>query len=152
MARIEVVAPEKALTDPKRIVSILERYLDMEAENVITDFRATVQTWTRRPKFFIEKSKGERFIYTTDKVWKFIGITGTRIRYAVMSKNFRPKTRHGHLGSNKGRGGAVKMDFSNPRPGIKDREFDMAVKKKIRKYMQERIQRAINVEVSKMNR
>lgn len=150
MARIEVIAPKKLFGDPQRIINVCERWLDMEAENVMNDFNATTQTWKKRPQFKIRKKKGERLIYTTDKVWKFVGITGTRIRYAVMSNDFRPKTRHGHLGSNKGKGGAVVMNFKNPRPGIKSREYDVAVKKKVEKYMQERVQRAINVEVSKM--
>ena len=121
----------------------------MEAENVITDFRATVQTWQHRPQFFIDKEEGERVVYTTDKVWKFVGITGTQLRYAVMGSNFSPKTRHKHLGSNKGRGGMVYMNFKNPRSGIKSREFDVAVIEKIEKHMQERVQRAINAEVAR---
>lgn len=148
--KIEVIAPKKLFADPKRIVDVCERWLDMEAENAINDFNATTQTWQMRPEFKIEKKKGERFVYTTDKVWKFVGITGTRIRYAVMSSGFKPKTRHGHLGSNKGRGGIVAMNFKNPRPGIKSREFDEAVKEKVRKYAQERVQRAINAEVTRM--
>ena len=150
MPRFVVIAPKNIALDPKRIESVTERWLDMEAENAMVDFRATVQTWASRPQFSIEKKKGERLVFTTDKIWKFIGITGTGYRYAVMSEGFRPKTRKGHLGSNKGSGGMVYMDFKHRRPGIESREYDEAVGKKVVKYSTERIQRSINAEISKM--
>jgi hypothetical protein len=61
---------------------------------------------------------------------------GTKIRWAVMSKGFRPKTRRAFLGSSKGKGGAViagkrAMMARNirPRPGIQARNWLAEVNK-----------------------
>ena len=52
---------------------------------------------------------------------------GTKVRYAVMTKNFVPKTREGQLNSWAGRGGMLFVSKKHPMPGIKARKFTKAL-------------------------
>jgi hypothetical protein len=55
---------------------------------------------------------------------------GTRVRYAVMSKGFIPKTRTGQLNSWAGKGKMLFVSKKHPMPGIKARKFTVALRKK----------------------
>ncbi|RLC88773.1 MAG: hypothetical protein DRJ03_01610 [Chloroflexi bacterium] len=55
---------------------------------------------------------------------------GTRVRHAVMSKDFRPKTRHRTIGSRRGRGGMVFVSRKIRQPGIKAREWTDEIRKR----------------------
>lgn len=59
---------------------------------------------------------------------------GTRYRLRAMTRDFRPKTRPGVLGSGPGAGGAAGW-FRRPRPGIKARNFrDIIARKRYKPF------------------
>lgn len=63
--------------------------------------------------------------------WKWIWLDlGTRVRYAVMSNPFIPKTRAGQLQSWAGKGKMLFVSKKHPMPGIKARKFSKALKDK----------------------
>lgn len=138
--------PRRLLVDPVRVFRVVENALTGTALAVKVDFDTTTRTWKDRPKFTIQRSKLRRLVSTTDDVYRFVS-RGTRVRYAVMSDDFRPKTRVGYLGSNKGRGGMVGFT-KRPLPGIQARQFEETVKKKWDKEFPRNVQRAIDAEVA----
>lgn len=145
--KAKVIFPKSVLADPRKVVRAVENALTGLAYNAKVDFDTTTQTWTDRPTFTIEKSPGKRVVATRSDIYRFVS-RGTRVRYAVMTPGFRPKTRVGYLGSNKGVGG---MAFVGkvPLPGIQAREFEETVRKKAEKEAPIIVQRAIDAEFSK---
>jgi hypothetical protein len=55
---------------------------------------------------------------------------GTKVRYAHMTKGFVPKTRAGQLNSWAGKGKMLFVNKKRPLPGIKARNFTVALRKK----------------------
>ena len=144
--RLEVILPKKLLFDTKKIARAIENGLDGAAKDVKVDFDVTTQTWKTRPEFKIESQPGERKVFTDNDIYRFI-TRGTRVRYATMSADFQPKTRPLFIGSNKGRGGVVRISKLHPRPGIKAREYEQTIGEKWRKLLPKILQRAIDAEV-----
>ncbi len=128
--------------EPEKYLKALEGALNASAKAVKVDFDVTTQTWKNRPDFAIESKPGERVIATTSKIYRFLN-RGTRVRYAVMTADFRAKTRTGYIGSNAGRGGLAFVSKKRPRPGIKAREFSKTILEKWRKRLPEQVRRAL---------
>lgn len=143
-----VIIPKKLLFDTKALARAVENTLTGAAKDVKIDFDVTTRTWKERPKFTIRKQPGMRTISTDSDIYRFVA-RGTRVRYATMSDDFRPKTRVGWIGSNKGRGGMVFVDKRFPKPGIKARGWEKLIKKKWDKELPVIMQRAIDAEISK---
>ena len=138
--RLEVIAPAKYALNPKFITDSIERMLDMAAEDVAVDFNVTTQTWRSRPTFVIEKSQGERRIFTTDKVYKFI---------AVMTPDLVAKTIPRSIRSRMGRGGVAIISKKHPMPGIEAREYEVVIADKWKKQLVNMLQQSIFVEVQR---
>jgi hypothetical protein len=116
------------------------------ADEVMKDFQKTVRTWNEKPRFFkrIEVTRrGVNIVVGTDnQIYKYVN-NGTRVRYAVMSRNFRAKTRPGVIGSSAGRGGLVIINRNRPRPGIEARRFDQKIYEKWKPAYKRRIGNAV---------
>ena len=80
------------------------------------------------------------------KKWYWIS-KGTKVRYAVMTKGFKAKTRPKIISSYKGKGQMWYVNPKKPRPGIEARLFDETINermiKKIEDQMKTRIARAL---------
>lgn len=102
-------------------------------------FEKTTRTWSPPIRFRITpRVRGDRAIVkVSTKDIRFISVDkGTRVRWAVMSSDFSPKSKIRTLRSFKGRGGTVirgkaAMQKRNiaPRPGIKPRNFSVEIRK-----------------------
>ena len=90
------------------------------------DTDKTEYTWREKAKFNKEiksASDSMRFQYwTADKVVKFLE-KGTKVRHALMTPDFSPKTKRRYIGSDAGRGGVLIISKKINRPGIKAREW-----------------------------
>jgi hypothetical protein len=146
MFKMKVILPRQVLADPRRLQRVIENTLNQSALAVKADFGVTVQTWSDKPQFKIERKEGERVISTDNLIYFFIN-NGTRVRYATMTKDFQAKTRAGFIGSGGGRGGVAFVSKRRPKPGIKARKFDVVIKKKWDDKLPTRLQRAIDSEV-----
>ena len=108
------------------------RALNRTADLISRDYERTVATWDEQPefkqKFTINADEISVSVFTTDNVYRFLH-DGTRVRYAVMSKGFRPKTRVNRLTSGAGRGGRTHIDVIHPRPGIQARNWTQRIVK-----------------------
>lgn len=145
MKVIAIVPKGKGLSGDA-MARVIENTLTGVALDVQVDFGVTVQTWSHKPAFNIKREKYKRTVSTPDQIYKYV-TRGTRVRRALMSGDFRPKTRTGWIGSNKGRGGVVFISKRVNRPGIKARQFEETIQKKWKKLMPGIFQRAIDAEV-----
>ena len=154
-----VIVPTRFLRNPARFERAIENTLDGAAKDVKVDFNVTTGTWDDRPEFEITTpQKGVRLIKTTHKIYFFI--SGGTKPHIIRPRNakalsfnatgFRPKSRVGYIGSNKGH-----QADKDPRrvlvvhhPGTKAREYPQAIKEKWDKELPKIFQRAIDSEVN----
>ena len=98
------------------------------------EYEKTTATWKVKPVFTIKYEstpEGEFATISTDNnIYRFLH-DGTKIRWAVMSNPFVPKTSHRLLGSGPGKGKAIlkgakamgKAGIQAPMPGIEARRW-----------------------------
>lgn len=147
------VTPQRKLKfpDPKKAFKKIQRINQSTAKAMLKDFEKTTRTWENKPEFEVETSgasgqfggSGEDpsvTVTTDDDIYRYIS-RGTRVRYATMSPDFRPKTRVNRIVSYRGRGGMVFVDTSKPRPGIKARNYEKIIVKRHRKKYHERVRK-----------
>ncbi len=154
----EAVVPKDLVVDIKKMKQVVNNAMDGAALGAKVDFDTTTRTWRRRPKFLIKKPKfGVRDIYTINEIYAYLNY-GTRAhripkgtggkRLAFFRTGFRPKTRAGYIGSNKG--SRASSNFVRPKsvrhPGNKPREFDIVIQKKWQKQLSKTLQRAIDAQ------
>ena len=107
--------------------------------NILQDYQTTTRTWDHtvhwRQVTSTSSDEVSRKVWTTDDIYRYVH-DGTDIRFAVLSSDFIPKTIPAYLGSFPGRGGVIRFDFQNPRPGIIARNFtDTIVKKQEKRIL-----------------
>jgi hypothetical protein len=153
-----VIVPTRFLRDPVRFERAIENTLDGAALDIKVDFAVTTSTWTNQPRFYIRKTKGERFIGTDGLIYKFVSggtkphlITAhTPKGLAFYATGFRPKSRVRFIGSNKGQ--QANKDFRRPmvvhHPGTQAREYPEVIKEKWDQELPKIFQRAIDSEVN----
>lgn len=145
--KAKAIIPKTLLLDPRATRRAVENGLTGAALSVKADFGVTVQTWKHKPKFKIEKSAGKRIVSTDSDIYRYVS-EGTDVRYAVMTPDFKPKTRPGYIGSSAGAGGV--FAFSKfPLPGIEPRDFAITIGKKWNRELPVILQRAIDAEVAR---
>jgi hypothetical protein len=100
---------------------------------IVKDHNKTTDTWKgEKPEFksaISLKQPGPTLVVEPSggspegvKKWNWLN-KGTKVRYAVMSPDFRPKTRTRFIGSGAGRGKMLFVSKKHPMPGIKAREW-----------------------------
>lgn len=137
----------KDVLDYRKHERAIQNFLDAGAENIRVDFLVTAKTWRNKPEFEIEKAGPEtRKIFTRSKIYLYVS-GGTRVRYAVMTRNFKAKTSPGVIGSGRGRGGVAFISRKHPRPGIQARNFPEAIIKKWEKQWPKLFTRMIQSEL-----
>ena len=145
---LKPILPKKfPIGAPKGIKMRAEKALRKEAKDDKRWLQKTTRTWKgKKPRFKAElQVTSDSMVmdivpYGNDKAvnkWKWLN-EGTKIRWALMSGNFKSKTQSGmkRPTSRRGRGGPVivgkrAMQKRNigPRPGIKAREWTKLVRK-----------------------
>lgn len=148
--------------DTKGVTAQLRKALKEEGAAQKVLMLKTVKTWKDKPTF----AKDPPVLVTGDQLgvtvrpnldkpagmhWMYLD-QGTRIRWAVMSSNWRSKTRVKWLGSGAGRGmvvifGRRAMQKRNikPRPGIKARHWSKTIQKMRSKKFEERMKREFGI-------
>ena len=149
--QVKSIKPRRMNPNAYRLEIVKE--LNEQAQIMKRMYLKTVRTWKApRPVFkvtaAIKGPPGPRggvatqqaiaSVETTDERFIYVD-QGTRIRWAVMGRGFKAKTRPGVVGSGAGRGGPVivgrrAMQKRNikPRPGIKARKFTKEIQKRRR--------------------
>ncbi len=138
------------------ILGYRETILDQlrkEGKQLRNLFDKTTRTWSKPVRFRTDvRVAGIRAtVRISTKDIRFISVDkGTKIRWAVMSNPFTPKTRVRVIGSRPGRGKAVirgrqAMNQRNikARPGIKPRNFSVEIRKRRRPVFFRQMRRAM---------
>jgi hypothetical protein len=111
----------------------MKEVIDKGGYEVQKNYKKTTRTWNNQPTFGFDKRINNKQysveIGTNDKVYKFIE-EGTRVRRAMMTPDFRAKTKPGWLGSKNGRGGVLFISRKLALPGIEAREFRQPILRK----------------------
>lgn len=121
--------------DPTKYLRAIENAGNESAKAVQADFHVTTRTWKRQPNFNIDHShgSGEWTIGTDDEIYGYV-TEGTRAhvirprsakRLVFFRTGFRPKSRIGWIGSNKGRKASKDMTVAKlvHHPGTEARKF-----------------------------
>lgn len=134
--------------------------LRAEGRDVVKELRKTTATWSgEKPDFeaIIGLSGEDASVFAGPtgsemgaKKWRWLD-AGTRIRWALMSRDWRSKTRPGFVGSGPGAGrvllaGRRAMTRRNiaPRPGIQARGWSELIQKRRKRKFRDRIIAAKN--------
>ena len=154
--------PKKQIKfDLKGITKQLRDALEGEGIEHRKLLRKTTDSWTGDKPYFItetvvskERLSVETAPHKTGKggeIWWYLEL-GTSIRWALMSSNFRAKTRSGKLRSYRGRGRvliagrrAMTKRGIKPRPGIKARNWRAEVNRLRSRKFKSRIQKEFGI-------
>ena len=119
------------------------------------EYDKTTATWVSRPQFATEIAVSDDEmsvqVSTTDNVYRFLH-DGTKVRWAIMSSDFEPKTQPRILGSRPGRGTVVlrgKSVMKEPQPGIQARNWTQEIIKNEEKNFTKDMIKALNDAVAK---
>lgn len=115
------------------------------AKRLKRSFERTTRTWEEEVRFQqLTEVRPEPtvVVYTTNRVYGFVS-GGTRVRRALMSPDYDPKTKPGVLDSFPGRGRVVYISRNLSLPGIEARRFPELVEKKHAKPYRRDIEGAI---------
>ncbi len=155
---IEVTLPKKPLVDTKRLLRGLGRAVDDTTAIADSNFKATVKTWKRKPKFKRRKAarKGraiEGDVTTRNKIYGFV--TGGTRRHKIPKRptprgfplkfrtGYRAKTSRRMLGSHKGGAfGGWRSKRQVDHPGTKAREFQQEIAARRRRNLRNFVVRA----------
>jgi hypothetical protein len=114
----------------------VERGLDSGAKTVKASFEETMTTFRRKFPVKINSKTGFRFIWVDGEIYSYVS-EGTSIRWALMSRDWRSKTRPGRIPPGAGRGRvviagrrAMMARGIQPRRGIEGRKFDKQIAKR----------------------
>lgn len=117
---------KKARLLTKNVQKLVEAQLDAVAQEVVEDFERSMSTWeNHKPKIRIVKSPYRRVVIAEGDIYYYTNF-GTKVRYAVMSVPFYPKTIPGVLNAGSGVGQMAYIS-KFPRAGIKARRFDLII-------------------------
>lgn len=149
------------MPDPEKVV----KYMVEQSEDVLRNIgrqsmkqrKKTTKTWKgAAPIWYMKLSSPKSYavrleVFMTGltlgmKKWYWVS-KGTKVRYAVMTKGFKPKTKFRVISSYKGRGQMRYVDPHIMRPGIQAREFDEEINErmteKVESQLDTRVKRAL---------
>lgn len=121
----------------------MRREMEKLVKEIKADFEKTVATWDHKPTFVtsirvsFDELRGR--VRTRpisgrkppELIYYFLS-EGTRVRHAIMSNDFVPKSRVRTIDSFPGQGGLLRVDPRFHGPGIKARKWDEAIADKNR--------------------
>ena len=144
--KISITPISKITVDLKAFEKELRAQMEVEIESMLESFELTTSTWNHKPKFrrYLRVTSGEIYmsITTDDKIYNWVS-NGTKVRHALMSKDWVSKTRERVLTPGGGRGHMVYVSKKLIRPGIKPRYFPQEIWHHRQKRFTEDIQAAI---------
>lgn len=135
----------RGLFDDRAFRADVRRINQATAKAMKRSFGRTTRTWEHAVTFHqLTESQPDPTVavYTTDEIYGYVS-GGTRVRRALMSPDFRAKTRPGALDSRPGRGGVVVISRRLALPGIEGRRFPEQVEAKHLPGYQREIERSI---------
>lgn len=152
MIEVRAITTKGKLFDTAASWRELSRALSAAAEGARVDFRVTVQTWNKQPKFEIAGDQYSRRVFTTDAVYGYVD-RGTKPhiiapkagKALVFRGGYKAKTRVRVIGSGSGgaSGDAVFVQGVVHHPGTEAREFSEVIHDKWQKRFPQLVSVAI---------
>jgi hypothetical protein len=138
MARIRTVPILAPRFDIDAALALLADGVQTEGEIQQREYEKTTRTWRNKPDHELEFSQTKAEIkatnITNDKVYFFLH-EGTKVRYAVLSPDWKSKTTPRRLVSGTGRGRVLFVSKKHPMPGIEAREWtDVIIRNRKRPF------------------
>lgn len=119
----------------KRVWQDAERHALNESKNKALElYRKITETWTNRPQFSARRTRSGWSIIVSDKRFFWLD-QGTKVRYATMTPDYKPKTKVGVMYSYKGAGRVAYVNKGIKRPGIKARGWSEKVHAEVEKII-----------------
>lgn len=140
MPGIKTVAILPDRFDLDAALALLADGVQTEGETQQKLYEKTTRTWGNKPDHELEFSQTKAEIkamnVTDNRIYFFLH-DGTKVRYAVLSPDWKSKTTPGILGSGPGRGKVLFVSKKRPMPGIEARKWtDVIVRQRKRPYKQ----------------
>lgn len=153
------IKPIKAkFGNPEEVRKAVRAAQKAEADRLVRDLQKTVSNWAHPPKFgyVSEFEGGDAIIFVgpqgpskAAEIWGYLE-AGTRVRWAVMSKGWRSKTKPGGWESGAGAGHvviagrrAMQKRHIKPRRGIQARRWLDTIIKRNRAHYRAALEQAI---------
>lgn len=112
--------------------------LDAEAE-----YHKVTRTWRHQPQFVIHQVRTAQYTVTTDDpIFHFLD-KGTRVRRALMSRDWVSKTKPRFIASYNGRGQVLFISRKLNRPGIQAREWSKIIHDRLQPGAANRLRRTL---------
>lgn len=157
----KVLYPGKLMDIPRARAGILNALKAAEKETRQL-YCLTFATWKHKPELqnsIIRYAGGDPRYWvgirdngdknSPESIWHYLD-EGTAIRYAIMSKNFVPKTMPNALSSHAGKGGKAGMIRKGSRPhnnGIKARNWTLLIERHVADTIVPRLKYAVDAEI-----
>ena len=126
---LQAIVPKGAFQS-RALVAEIEKALHEEVKELDRLYKLTYMTWDNKPSMHKEVKVGSREAYaevsTDDKKMLWLD-DGTRIRHALMSRDWVSKTKPNRLKSGRGRGRRVAVSRQIQKPGIKPRNWSKII-------------------------
>lgn len=155
MIEVTIIAPPPSMKRlPHRKMKDALRQFTAKVKR---DFDKTMATWDKHPTFKekvkFARGEGTAKVSVVDKVYGALD-EGTDIRWALLSGDWRSKTRPGFIGSGPGagrvlmRGGLMKKAGIPPGPGIEARGWSGVIAKKFEPIFEKDMKLTIDETIS----
>lgn len=131
MIKIRTSRDKRFKLTPEKLRFIAEKTKERLGLEVKLLAELTTTTWNHKPAFTIEKGPRSAIVTTDDMPWHYVN-EGTRVRRALMSRDFIAKTQPGNIVSGSGAGHVVMVSRKLALPGIKARHFDKSIAAELR--------------------
>lgn len=129
----KAIKPTSKLWDDRAFRLGLRRVNKSTAQGMKRDYEKTVETWDDNVVFeqLTQTVGGDLIVIvgTDNAIYRYVN-DGTRVRRALMSPDFSPKSRPGSLRSRPGQGGVIFISKDLALPGIEARDFTGQITKK----------------------
>ena len=117
---------------------------ELVVDDALPQFEKTVRTWTHQPRFTPQRmTRG--WGVSIDPLYPYKWVNeGTRVRYATMSADWSSKTKPNVIASYRGSGRMLFVSRKRPRPGIKARNFQDIILRRVQARAANSIREALS--------
>lgn len=153
MFTVKAVVPDSPAINPSLLEQAVNVALSEAAEEVLKEFKTTIETWNEKPDFIIESAQFTRQVYTVNQIYDWVN-NGTEPHeiLPVRKQALRfytggvvAKTAIGSLGSRPGMEGTDVVFRKRVTDNfVKAREFDRVIWERWIDILPTRIQSAID--------
>ena len=116
---------------------------DLAQNEALPLYEKTVATWQHAVDFQVIETPRGHTVQTEDQVYKYID-RGTRVRRALMSRDWRSKTKVNVISSFSGAGKMLFVSRKLSLPGIEARNFSQIILRRVQDKAASRVRKALN--------